>query len=212
MAIHQAITEKHLNATITQVITNHPDAPVIEKARAAGLTVAIIPHALYASREDHESALLEVIQPLNPDLMVLAGYMRLLSPAFLHKLQTPPQFRIINIHPALLPAFPGTSGYADAFHYGVTISGVTVHYVDEGMDTGPIIAQQAFYRTPDDTLETFTHKGLAIEHQLYPAVLQAIAEGHVRVTSTPEHTFRVQCTSTLFTQSKTDTSRSLCLH
>lgn len=127
-------------------------------------------------------------------------------------LQQPPHFRVINIHPALLPAFPGASGYADAFAYGVTVSGVTIHYVDDGVDTGPIIAQQAFYRTPDDTLETFTQTGLALEHQLYPAVLQAIAEQQVNVTQTSTDAYRVTAPAFHITLTATDASRSLCHH
>ena len=212
MAIHQAIVDKRLNARILGVISNQRDAGVIDRARQAGLSVSVIPHSDFASRADHESALLDAITALDPQLIVLAGYMRILSPAFVQAIQAPPRFRLINIHPALLPAFPGTHGYADAFNYGVTVSGVTVHFVDEGVDTGPIIAQQAFYRTSDDTLESFKEKGLTIEHQLYPAVLQAIANEQITVTTQPNNTYRVQCPLNVFTPSDTDGSRLLCHH
>ncbi|HEY9791086.1 MAG TPA: formyltransferase family protein, partial [Candidatus Obscuribacterales bacterium] len=112
----------------------------------------------------------------------LAGYMRVLTPAFLQQFRhADGYFNVINIHPSLLPAFPGAHGYEDAFNYGVKISGVTIHLVDEHVDHGPILAQAAFERYDDDTLETFKARGLELEHKLYPAVLQEIARNGIKL-------------------------------
>jgi folate-dependent phosphoribosylglycinamide formyltransferase PurN len=110
------------------------------------------------------------------DYVVLCGYMRILSPLFLQPFKDPQGFyRVINIHPSYLPSFPGADAYGDAFAAGVTESGITIHLVDEQVDHGPILAQEKFVRLPEDTLETFKARGLAVEHRLYPATLQNIS-------------------------------------
>ncbi len=129
------------------------------------------------SRAIAEKQLLDHILPYDMDLLVLAGFMRVLTPYFIDRINTVPgRFRIMNIHPALLPAFPGTDGYGDTFRYGCKVGGCTVHYVDYGEDTGPIIGQKAFEIDDHDTLETVRKKGLEKEWKLYPACIQKFAD------------------------------------
>jgi len=124
-----------------------------------------------------ERKLLDVILAYDMDLLVLAGFMRVLTPYFIDRINTEPGlYKIMNIHPALLPAFPGTDGYGDTFAYGCKIGGCTVHYIDYGEDTGPIIGQKAFEIKDDDTLEDIRRKGLEKEWALYPQCIQKFAE------------------------------------
>lgn len=175
-AIIQAITDKRLDAVVKTVISNDPDAPGLTIAEQHGLDTFTLSHK-GMTRVQHEEKVLAHLEKLDIDYLVLAGYMRILSPDFLkHFKAKEGHYRVINIHPSLLPAFPGTDGYKQAFDYGVKVSGVTVHLIDESMDKGIIIAQEPFPRFPDDTLETFTQRGLSVEHALYPAVLQQISK------------------------------------
>jgi phosphoribosylglycinamide formyltransferase 1 len=127
------------------------------------------------SRAIAERRLLDHIRQYHIDFLVLAGFMRVLTPYFIDRINTVPgKFRILNIHPALLPAFPGTDGYGDTFRYGCRIGGCTVHFVDYGEDTGPIIGQRAFSISESDTLEDVKKKGLELEWQLYPECIQKV--------------------------------------
>jgi len=181
-AIIQAISDKRLDAVIQCVVSNDPDAPGLLIASQHGIkTFALSNKGL--KRREHEQKLLQHLKQYEIDYIVLAGYMRVISAEFLnHWKHEDGYFRVINIHPSLLPAFPGTSGYEDAFDYGVKVSGVTVHLVDEEVDKGIILAQEPFPRFPDDTLTTFKGRGLSVEHALYPAVLQQIAKEGIRIT------------------------------
>lgn len=143
------------------IICDRPGAFVIERASKLGIPCEVIPRD--GTKEQHEAKIAEVLSRYDIHVIFLAGYMRILSPAFIRAWHR----RIINIHPSLLPAFPGKDGYGDAFRANVPVSGVTLHYVDEGIDTGPIIAQKKFDRRPDDTLETFRARGMEQEHLLY---------------------------------------------
>jgi len=139
--------------------------------------------AYIASRVKAEAALLDNMSRYSFDLLILAGFMRVLTPYFLDHVnagQNPP--RVMNIHPALLPSFPGTDGYGDTFRYGCKVGGCTVHFVDYGEDTGPIIGQRAFAVEPDDTLDSIRKKGLEQEWLLYPACIQLFAEKRLRIT------------------------------
>lgn len=132
------------------------------------------------SRAIAEKQLLDKILSYEMDLLVLAGFMRVLTPYFIDRINTEPgKFRIMNIHPALLPAFPGTDGYGDTFRYGCRIGGCTVHFIDYGEDTGPIIGQKAFPIDENDTLEDVKRKGLELEWQLYPECIQKFAENSI---------------------------------
>lgn len=129
------------------------------------------------SRAIAERALLDQILAYDMDLLVLAGFMRVLTPYFIDRINTEPgTHRIMNIHPALLPSFPGTDGYGDTFRYGCKVGGCTVHFIDYGEDTGPIIGQKAFEILDGDTLDDVKKKGLAKEWELYPACIQKYAD------------------------------------
>ena len=131
-----------------------------------------------------EAKLLEAMRPHPFDLLVLAGFMRNLTPYFIDRVNTDRQKpRIMNIHPALLPAFPGVDGYGDTFRYGCKIGGCTVHFIDYGEDTGPIIGQRAFQIEPGDTLDSIRKKGLKLEWELYPACIQLFAQDRVKVVN-----------------------------
>lgn len=181
-AIIQAIADKKLDATIQTVVSNDPEAQGLVIASQHGLNTFAVPHK-GMKRAEHEKEILKHLAGFEIDFVVLAGYMRIISADFLKQFEDPQGFfRVINIHPSLLPAFPGTSGYEDAYNYGVKVSGVTVHLVDEKVDHGMIIAQEPFPRFPDDTLQTFCARGLSVEHGLYPAVLQQIAREGIKIT------------------------------
>lgn len=128
-----------------------------------------------------EAELLKAMEPYPFDLLVLAGFMRNLTPYFIDRVNTVPgSLRIMNIHPALLPAFPGIDGYGDTFRYGCKVGGCTVHFVDYGEDSGPIIGQKAYEITADDTIETMRAKGLKLEWSLYPDCVRLFAEGRLK--------------------------------
>ncbi|MEN8689833.1 MAG: phosphoribosylglycinamide formyltransferase [Desulfobacterales bacterium] len=138
--------------------------------------------AFLTSRVIAESRLLKAMAPHDVDLLVLAGYMRTLTPYFIDRVNTDAKHpRIMNIHPALLPAFPGTDGYGDAFRFGCKVAGCTVHFVDYGEDTGPIIGQKAFPIEKNDTLDTVRKKGLKLEWVLYPECIDLFAQGRLKI-------------------------------
>jgi phosphoribosylglycinamide formyltransferase 1 len=149
----------------------------LERARAAGVPTFVVDHRAFPSRETFDAALVEALRARGVELVVLAGFMRLLTPTFLSAF---PQ-RVINIHPALLPAFPGVHAQKQAFDYGVKVAGCTVHFVDSGTDTGPIIAQTAVPVLESDDEETLQQRILAEEHRLLPSVVRAVAEGRVKL-------------------------------
>jgi phosphoribosylglycinamide formyltransferase 1 len=167
---------------IVAVGSNRADAPALHRARDAGVPVAVFEQA---SREARDAAMADWLDERRVDLVVLAGYMQLLSPAFLARFPN----RVINVHPALLPAFPGLGAIDQALAYGVKVFGVTVHFVDEGVDSGPVIFQRAV-ELPDARDAETVHAALRpLEHELLPAAVRAIAAGAVRVD--PEHPRRV---------------------
>ncbi len=144
--------------------------------------------AFIKTRAAIEAQLLEKITPYRPDLLVLAGFMRNFSPYFIDRFNTDPGLpRIMNIHPALLPAFPGVDGYGDTFRYGCKIGGCTVHFIDYGEDSGPIIGQKSFTISDSDTLDNIKQKGLALEWELFPECIQLFADSRLQ-TVTLTHT------------------------
>jgi len=178
-AILDAISTGNLDAKVQIVLVNVPGAGAIDIAAKHGVATAVVPNA-GLTRKEHEEKVIAELKKHDLDFIVLAGYMRVLSSGFLSNFKDPRGFfKVINIHPSLLPAFPGTRGYEEAFEYGVKVAGVTVHLVDEKVDHGPILAQATFSRTEDDTIESFKARGLRIEHELYPQVLQNIARDGV---------------------------------
>lgn len=175
-AILEAVAAGRLDATVKLVLVNVASAGAIDIAKRFEVPYAVVANA-GMPRKEHELKVIEELKKHDLDFVVLAGYMRVLSPQFLAEFKDSKGFfRVINIHPSLLPSFPGIRGYEEAYEYGVKVAGVTVHLVDERVDHGPILAQAAFNREVDDTLETFKARGLRIEHDLYPQVLQEIAQ------------------------------------
>jgi len=180
-AILKSIQDGELDASVELVFSNDPNAKALETAKQFGVKTAAVANT-GLTRAEHENKVIELLETVTFDYIILAGYMRILSPKFLSQFRDPRGFfRIINIHPSLLPAFPGKSAYEDAFNYGVKVSGITVHLVDEQVDHGAILAQQSFPRLADDTLETFRARGLAVEHALYPAVLREISNNGIKM-------------------------------
>jgi phosphoribosylglycinamide formyltransferase-1 len=162
---------------VVGVASDKPAAAALERAREAGVETAAFPGDEYAGREARDAAMAAWIEARDGDLVVLAGYMQLLSPAFVARFRN----RVVNIHPALLPAFPGLDAIGQALAAGVEVTGVTVHFVDEGVDTGPAIVQREVPvpRGRDRAeLEEAIH---AVEHELYPEAIRMIAKGMVRI-------------------------------
>jgi phosphoribosylglycinamide formyltransferase-1 len=162
---------------IAAVASDKPAAPALERAREAGVLVAAFPAAEFGARDERDRAMAGWLAEQGVELVVLAGYMQLLSPEFLERFQR----RVINVHPALLPAFPGLRAVEQALEYGVKVFGVTVHFVDEGVDTGPVILQRGV-EIPDarGVDEVMAHLR-PIEHELLPAAVRLLASGSVRL-------------------------------
>ena len=160
---------------VALVVSDQPEARALERARAAGIATVVLPAGDFATRGEHDRALIAAVAAARPDLVVLAGYMRLVAPEFVQAFP----WRVINLHPALLPAFPGTTSINDAVHYGVKVTGVTVHFVDEGLDTGVIIAQEPVRLEEGDTAASLAARIHAVEHELLPATIRMIAAGRV---------------------------------
>jgi phosphoribosylglycinamide formyltransferase 1 len=174
-AIIDAIESGKLEAQIALVFSDKQDAFALERAKKHGIPTLILPPKEFSSREAHEQKIVEHLEKLGVELIILAGYMRILTPYLIRKFP----LRIMNIHPALLPSFPGTHGIADAFNYGVKYTGVTVHFVDEGVDTGPIIIQEVIRIEDNDTIETLEPRIHAIEYKLYPQAIQWYSEKRI---------------------------------
>ena len=178
-AIVDAIAAGTLNARVKVVISNRAGVQALERARAAGVSALTIPHKDFPSRESFDRALVSALREAQVDWIALAGFMRVLTPEFLRAFPG----RIINIHPALLPAFPGVDAAKQALDYGVKITGCTVHFVDQGVDSGKIIAQRAVPVETGDDLATLAARIHRAEHELFVAVLRDIADGRVAAFS-----------------------------
>lgn len=166
-----------LDARIRLVFANKPEAFGLERARRRGIPQAAFLHTEFPDRESFDREVARAIREHGADTVVLAGYLRLLTPWFLDQFPG----RILNIHPALLPSFPGVHGQADAAGYGVKLSGCTVHFVDEKMDHGPIIIQAAVPAHPEDDGSSLGKRILECEHRIYPQAIQWFAEGRLAV-------------------------------
>jgi phosphoribosylglycinamide formyltransferase 1 len=176
-AILDAVAEKRLDARVAVVVSNVPGAGGLARAEAAGVETVVVDHTKYADRRAFDAALVEVLRARGVEVVVLAGFMRLLTDVLLGAFP----MRVVNVHPSLLPAFPGVHSQKQAFDYGVRVAGCTVHLVDGGTDTGPILAQAAVPVEEDDDAESLRLRILAREHELLPRVLQWMAEGRVSV-------------------------------
>ena len=176
IAIADNIAAGKLDAEIAVVISNRADAPGIEVARQRGLNAQVIP-SKGRGREEHDAAVIAALKSAHVDLVILAGYMRLLSPDFIHAF---PQ-QILNIHPSLLPAFPGLDAQRQALEYGVKVTGCTVHFVDEHLDHGPIIVQRTVPVLANDTEETLSARILEQEHIAYSEAIQRVVSGQCTI-------------------------------
>lgn len=164
-------------AAVAVVISNVPDAAGLAKARQAGVKTLVVDQRAHRSRGAHEQALVEALRGHAVEWVCLAGYQRVLRGPLLRVFAG----RILNVHPALLPSFPGTHAQRQALEYGVRVTGCTVHLVDDGVDTGPIILQEPVPVEPGDTEETLSRRVLAVEHRLYPRAVALAAAGRLRV-------------------------------
>jgi phosphoribosylglycinamide formyltransferase-1 len=176
-AIIDAKQRGELAADLTVVISNRPGVRAIERAKTAGVEALVIDHKHYTDRLAFDEALHEALTVRRVDLVALAGFMRLLTPTFVSRWRG----RLVNLHPSLLPAFPGAHAIHDALTAKAARTGVTVHFVDEGTDTGPIIAQASVDIAQDDTEESLAARIRAEEHRLYPRALDALARGTIRL-------------------------------
>jgi phosphoribosylglycinamide formyltransferase 1 len=176
-AIIDAIAAGRLRATIAVVVSNRADAPGLERARAAGIETLVLAHRGYASREAYDRALVDALAARRVELVCLAGFMRLLSPGFCAAFPN----AILNIHPSLLPAFPGVDAQRQALEHGVGVTGVTVHLVTPELDVGPIVMQVPVAVEPGDTVATLAARILVEEHRLYPAAIERVLQGGWRI-------------------------------
>jgi phosphoribosylglycinamide formyltransferase 1 len=176
-AIIDAAANRTLDAEIRLVVSNVPEVRALERARMAGVPHRVIRHRDFSGREAFDQALIDELRTAGVEWVALAGFMRVLTNRFLSAFER----RVINIHPALLPAFPGVHAQKQALDYGVKFAGCTVHFVDDGVDTGPIIAQRAVPVLDDDDETRLAARILEQEHAVYVEVLRWLAEGRVTV-------------------------------
>jgi phosphoribosylglycinamide formyltransferase-1 len=176
-SILDAIELGELDAQVAVVVSSRADAYGLERARKAGVPAVHIDGRHFAGIVEYNHALREILDQHEVEAVIMAGYMRLLGREVLEAFPD----RVLNIHPALLPSFPGASGVADAWKYGAKVTGVTVHFADENFDEGPIIAQDVVRIEDDDTADTVEAKIHSLEHRIYPAAIQLLAEGRVRI-------------------------------
>jgi phosphoribosylglycinamide formyltransferase-1 len=169
------IEQGALDAEIRLVISNNPHAFALERCRKHGIPAVVVDHCEFPSREHFDCRMIELLQDAGVELVVMAGFMRILSPELFRAFP----LRIMNIHPALLPAFPGTQVQQKAIDYGVKYSGCTVHFADAGVDTGPIILQAVVPVYDDDNAESLASRILKEEHRIYPQAVQYYAEGRI---------------------------------
>lgn len=176
-AVARAIKNGLIKADLSLLVCDNPKAGVIARAKRAGVKLALIKRDDFGTRKDFEDKIIQRLREERIDLVVLAGFMRILGPEFVREFNS----RIINIHPALLPSFKGGEAIKDAFDNGAKITGVTVHFVDEKMDHGPIILQQALKIEEEDTLGSLEAKIHKIEHKLYPEAIRLFTEGKLKL-------------------------------
>ncbi|WP_027192144.1 phosphoribosylglycinamide formyltransferase [Fundidesulfovibrio putealis] len=172
-----------LEARIALVLSNKPDSYGLKRARSHGIPALCIPHTEYADRLEFDRAMIRAIREAGAETVVLAGFMRMLSAEFLKAFAG----RVLNIHPALLPSFPGVRGQRDAADYGVTLAGCTVHFVDELMDHGEVVIQAAVPAYPDDDGDSLAERILALEHRILPQAVQWLAQGRIQVKGRKVH-------------------------
>jgi phosphoribosylglycinamide formyltransferase 1 len=171
------IEKGSLKAAIKIVISNNPDAYGITRAGKHGIPFLVLKNGNFKNKEAFDAELVKILKDNGVELVILAGFMRIITPAFLKAFSG----KIMNIHPALLPSFPGLHGQKQAVEYGVKFSGCTVHFVDDGVDTGPVIIQSVVPVHDDDTEETLAERILKEEHKIYPQAIQLFADGRLEI-------------------------------
>lgn len=176
-AIIDEIKSGFLPVELALVLSDKPQAYALQRAEAVGVPTKVLLPADFASREDYDAELVRLLKASGAEAVALAGYMRLVTPVFLQAFS----HRVLNIHPALLPSFPGLHGQRQAFEYGVKVAGCTVHFVDEGMDSGPIILQAPVPVLEDDDADSLAARILEQEHIIYPLALRLLAEGKLHI-------------------------------
>jgi len=177
MAIHGRVEKGEIRGSVTLVVSDVPDAPGLAYARDRGLQAAVVVKKREETRSDYFARVVPLLEEKAIDLVVLAGFMKVLSPNIIQRYR----HRILNIHPALLPSFPGTHAQKQAVEYGVKWSGCTVHFVDEGVDTGPIVLQEAVAVLQGDTEESLSGRILEREHKIFPEAVRLFCEGKLEV-------------------------------
>lgn len=175
--IADKIINGEIKAELGILIADKKDAKALEIARKYGMESFFVNPKLYSSREEHEKEMISLLQKFRTDLVVAAGYMRVLTPYFVREYKN----KIINIHPALLPSFPGTNAQKQAFEKGVKITGCTTHFIDEGTDTGPIIMQAAVHVMEGDTIESLSTRILEQEHRIFPETVKLFCNGNLKI-------------------------------
>jgi phosphoribosylglycinamide formyltransferase 1 len=176
-ALIDAIADRRLDASIAAVISNRQDAAGLQRARAADIETLVLSHRAFATRDEYDRALARELRSRDVALVCLAGFMRLVGAELIDAFPN----RILNIHPSLLPAFPGLEAQRQAIEHGVRVSGVTVHLVTAELDGGPIVVQRAVLVMPDDTAESLAARILEEEHRAYPEAVQIILDGNWRL-------------------------------
>lgn len=176
-AVIDAISRGEIKAKIALVVSDNKDAYALVRAKKANIETFVLSPKDFKSREDYDKEIIKELEKRSVRLVVLAGFMRLLSPYFVRQYKN----KIMNIHPALLPSFKGTHGIKDAFECGMEMTGVTVHFVDEELDHGPIILQETVSIDGNDTLETLEEKIHKVEHRLYPKAIGLFVEGKLKI-------------------------------
>ena len=176
-AIAQAVNGKKIKANLALLVCDQPKAAVLKKAKRAKVRAVLVLRSNFTGKKDFEAQIIRHLKDNHIGLIVLAGFMRILSPEFVNSYKG----RIINIHPSLLPSFKGEQGIKDAIDYGVKVTGVTVHFVDEEMDHGPIILQQPVGISDKDTMKTLEARIHKLEHKLYPEAVRLFVEGKLRI-------------------------------
>ena len=177
-AILDAINADRLTAKIGVVISDNPEANALRRVAGMDIPTAVVERKKFGSKQEFEAAIIEQLDLHHVELVLLAGFMRILTPQFINRFP----MRIMNIHPALLPSFPGLDAQEQAIRYGVKVSGATVHFVDEGMDSGPIILQEAVPVEDDDTVTTLAERILHLEHRLYVRAVRLYCEGRIHIS------------------------------
>jgi phosphoribosylglycinamide formyltransferase-1 len=177
-AIAEAVLSGRIEAEIAVLVVNRRNAPVVDRAQSLGINWVFVDPKGFPSREEYDAKVVSILKHLEVDLVCLAGYMMVLTGVFVRAFEG----RIMNIHPALLPSFPGLRAQKKAVDYGVKVSGATVHFVDEGVDTGPVIIQAVVPVSPSDTPESLSSKILAYEHRIYPQAVKWFVDGRIKLS------------------------------